>query len=350
MVSIAPPQRWLNRIPASCGKVAAKFRARTSNVSGRRSCAGADPVAGVVDRVVAAPQDPVVGRAPEVVELVAGVGHPLAAAPADRSPRCAGRQRLGHQRVVVDGHEHRDEPPQPAAVRRRPDEHLRGRDHAPARRRGPRRRPPAAAGRSTRDPSKIRPAAALHGPCEAPGELGRVQHHGALGRRPAPRRGTAASGPPPGSRRARGSGPGCRAGAASSANAAQLVDLVGLGRDIERARLLQLAVDPLRPHEGDQRRRGSPAPSRSSTSISSGKCSSPLASPWVSEAAQKPPLRPLAPQPTRSASRTATRRDGIRLEQRDRRPQAGEPAADDRDIHRVPADGRGPARARVARS
>ena len=32
--------------------------------------------------------------------------------------------------------------------------------------------------------------------------------------------------------------------------------------------------------------------------------------PWVSDAAQKPPLRPLAPAPTRSASRTATRSDG----------------------------------------
>ena len=51
-------------------------------------------------------------------------------------------------------------------------------------------------------------------------------------------------------------------------------------------------------------------PSRSSMSISSGKCRSPFARPWVSDAAQKPPLRPLAPQPTRSASRTATRRDG----------------------------------------
>ena len=51
-------------------------------------------------------------------------------------------------------------------------------------------------------------------------------------------------------------------------------------------------------------------PSASSTSSSSGKWRSPLPSPWVSDAAQNPPLRPLAPQPTCSASSTATRREG----------------------------------------
>ena len=55
-----------------------------SNVAGRCVVRGLDRVAGVVDRVVAAPQDPVVGRLPEVVELVARVGHALAAGPADR--------------------------------------------------------------------------------------------------------------------------------------------------------------------------------------------------------------------------------------------------------------------------
>ncbi len=52
------------------------------------------------------------------------------------------------------------------------------------------------------------------------------------------------------------------------------------------------------------------APSASRIPTSSGKCRSPLPSPWVSDAAQNPPLRPLAPQPTRSASRITTRRDG----------------------------------------
>ena len=45
-----------------------------------------DPAAEVVDRVVAAPQDPVVGGEPEVVELVVRVGQALAPRPADRLP------------------------------------------------------------------------------------------------------------------------------------------------------------------------------------------------------------------------------------------------------------------------
>ena len=49
---------------------------------------------------------------------------------------------------------------------------------------------------------------------------------------------------------------------------------------------------------------------RSSTAISSGKRASPLAMPCVSEATKNPPLRPLAPAPTRSASRTTTSRAG----------------------------------------
>ena len=36
----------------------------------------------------------------------------------------------------------------------------------------------------------------------------------------------------------------------------------------------------------------------------------PLARPWVRLASQKPPLRPLAPNATVSASRTTTRNDG----------------------------------------
>jgi hypothetical protein len=51
-------------------------------------------------------------------------------------------------------------------------------------------------------------------------------------------------------------------------------------------------------------------PSRSSNSTSSGKWRSPFARPWVSDAWQKPPLRPDAPNPTDSCSRTTTRRLG----------------------------------------
>jgi hypothetical protein len=39
----------------------------------------------MVDGVVSTPQDPVVGRQSEVVELVVGIGQALASLPADRS-------------------------------------------------------------------------------------------------------------------------------------------------------------------------------------------------------------------------------------------------------------------------
>ena len=72
---------------------------------------------------IAAPQDPVVGGQPEVVELVARVGHALAAAPADRRA-LRRRQRLRHQDVVVDRHEQRHEAAQPARIGGRRDEDL----------------------------------------------------------------------------------------------------------------------------------------------------------------------------------------------------------------------------------
>ena len=55
---------------------------------------GADRPTVAVDRVVAAPQDPVIGGHPVVVELVAAVGDPVPPAPADRrraAPRSAAR-------------------------------------------------------------------------------------------------------------------------------------------------------------------------------------------------------------------------------------------------------------------
>ena len=51
-------------------------------------------------------------------------------------------------------------------------------------------------------------------------------------------------------------------------------------------------------------------PSRSRRSSSSGKWRIPFARPCVSDASQKPPLRPLAPYATVSASRTTTRKAG----------------------------------------
>ena len=74
-----------------------------------------DATAEVVDRVIPTPQDPSVPRRPEVVELVAEVGDPLPPAPADRGSLVGG-QRLGGQRVVVDGHRHQPESAQQRRV------------------------------------------------------------------------------------------------------------------------------------------------------------------------------------------------------------------------------------------
>ena len=59
-------------------------------------------VAEVVDGVVAAPEDPVIGRAPVIVELIASIGHALGFGPADFGELARG-QRLGDEHVVVDG-------------------------------------------------------------------------------------------------------------------------------------------------------------------------------------------------------------------------------------------------------
>ena len=64
----------------------------------------ADAAAEVVDRVVAAPEDPVVVGLAVVVELVGEVGEALAPAPADRVA-LRRRQRLGDEHVVVDRHD-----------------------------------------------------------------------------------------------------------------------------------------------------------------------------------------------------------------------------------------------------
>ncbi len=74
----------------------------------------ADVAAEAVDGLVAAPQDPVVGRQPVVVEPVAGVSDPLAVVPPD-APELLVGQRLGDERVVVDG---RDVAPHRAHERR----------------------------------------------------------------------------------------------------------------------------------------------------------------------------------------------------------------------------------------
>ena len=90
----------------------------------------------------------------------------------------------------------------------------------------------------------------------------------------------------------------------------ELLDLVRLVGDAQPAGLLEVAVDAVRPGERDRRREvGDPLRARGA-SISSGKWRIPLARPWVSDAWQNPPFRPLAPNPTVSCSRTTTRSDG----------------------------------------
>ena len=116
-VSIAPPQRYGKCSPASWGNARKNCASSRSNVAGRASSSGATRLPEVVDGVVAAPQDPVVGGQPEVVELVVGIGQALA----PYQPIAAsllGGQRLRHERVVVDRHEQRRQPPEPAGVGR----------------------------------------------------------------------------------------------------------------------------------------------------------------------------------------------------------------------------------------
>ena len=61
LVSIAPAQRWLNRMPSSCGNVVKKWLARRLERRRPLLVLGAHAPAVVVHRVVAAEQDAVVG-------------------------------------------------------------------------------------------------------------------------------------------------------------------------------------------------------------------------------------------------------------------------------------------------
>ncbi len=132
----------------------------------------ADPPPVRVHRVVAAPQDAVVGREPEVVEPVAGVRQTLAAAPADRG-QLPGCERFGHQRVVVD----RDGVRAHAADEVREDVgaegHLPGADGAV---RGADRQAGAVRTQAERGCVLVEPdAQGEAGALEAPGQAGRVQ-------------------------------------------------------------------------------------------------------------------------------------------------------------------------------
>ena len=286
-------------MPSSAGKVSSRCCASSPWV-GRVAAEPAvvDAVAEAVDGLVAAEQDPAVGREPVVVEAVAAVGDPLPALPADRAA-LLGAQRLGDDHVVVDRrHEPADRArergigaggeqdavgPHPAAGRaqlrvqdRRPLEE----PHAEAQRRAPQARARARPGRP--------------GPRRCAGG----RRRGTWGRRPRPARPRGRAPPRP-SRSAAAAPPPRRA---------------------RRARAARVATEsmPVSCHAASIRWRSrsafSPArfsrPSASSASSSCANRAAPLSSPWVKEASTKPPLRPLAPQPAVSASSSTTSRSG----------------------------------------
>ena len=107
---MTPDQRWVKRVPSSWGKVDGEVAGQGLEGLAAVVVVGLDGSSVVVDRVVAAPQDPPVRGDPVVVELVAGVGEADRRVPADAG-QLLGGQRFGRQDVVVDG----DGPvPQPA--------------------------------------------------------------------------------------------------------------------------------------------------------------------------------------------------------------------------------------------
>ncbi len=136
---------------------------------------GLDAAAPVVRRLVAAPQDPVVGAQPEVVEPVRGVGEALAASPSDRVAPGLG-QRLGHQHVVVDRNGHQ---PQPTQQRR---ERVRGQHGVPGvhgTRVGAHAHPRAVAGEVADRAVLVHAHAEVTaGPAQSPCESGRLHHGG----------------------------------------------------------------------------------------------------------------------------------------------------------------------------
>ena len=328
VVSIAPPQRYVNRMPSSCGNVAAKLAASRSNVAGRRSWLGCDAVAGVVDGVVAAPQDPVVGGQPEVVELVAGVRHAVPVAPPDRRA-LLGVERLGHQDVVVDRHEQRRQAPEPHAVRGGRDDDLVRLDRPAVGERT--MTPPArAAGRSTRLCSNTRTPRSLGRGRQAPAQLGRVDHHAlvAAGRRSRPARAGR------GSRLRRRHGPGSGSSAAPRALLGlvpQLVHLVGLGRTSRVPVSSSSQSMPSSRTNAISPREVAPALGLEPVDLL-GEVEQP-----VRQAVGQPRLAEAAVAAARAPADALGLEDddaepGVRVEQPDRRPQAGEPAADDGDI------------------
>ena len=139
-----------------------------------RIARGADAAAVVVDRVEATPQDPVVGGQPVVVELVPGVGEALPVPPSDAG-QLGGRQRLGHQRVVVHRHEVVPEPAQQRPVAAGAERHP-ARQHGAVPGEDPQPGPALAGHACHRGVLVDAHPGSQAGPAQPPGQPGRVKH------------------------------------------------------------------------------------------------------------------------------------------------------------------------------
>ena len=293
-----------------------------------------EAVARVVDRVVAAPQDAPVLRRPVVVELVARVADALAPAPADRRPLRV-RERLGHEDVVVHGHDVVREPSQQRRVG------VRGQGHAIGARPAPR----ASCGddmRRPRPPARVTGRALEHPHPESRGRPRRRPHASLAGStRATPSRSYARPEVRRASRRV-------RAPAAASSRVDVLPDGRGRRRHappVRRAGAARRRRRARRSGRSRSRCRGRATvlsiasrfswPIRSSVGMSSGQRSMPLAKPCVSEAATKPPLRPVAPSAARAALDEDDVAAGVGLLGQQGGPQAGEPGADDEQVGRA---------------
>ena len=224
--------------------------------------------------------------------------------PADRGPLLR-RERLGDQHVVVDRHH-------VAADRPHQRREAVGREHDAAgahraRRRSARRRPASSAqrrrpacARGSRTPSSDARAR------QAPGQPRRVDDArcrcAARGRR-----GTSASRARAAPPRGRGTPRRSPYARSSSAYVGQLLRLVRRGRDDQVRRSARSGVDA----EPLQRRldaRQVLGPSRSSSSISSGKRARPFGSPWVSDASHETPVAAAAAEADPARPRAPRRR------------------------------------------
>ena len=254
--------------------------------------AAVDPAAEAVDRVVPAPQDPVVAGQPVVVEQVRRRRRRPAGRPSRPTPS-ARRQRL-----ASSARSRRPAPSSAAAGAAatgtrwcRAPPGRRGSRPAGCARAAPRRARPGRSPRCPRRPAPPRPGR----PAAAPRPAARARPS-RWSRAPRARRGTSASRPrraprpgPAGARRDRP--PSARtAWATRSSTSCGAVATVSSPVSSQRQSMSwRRTVSPMPARFS--------APSRSSSASSSGQRSWPLAKPWVRLAEANPPLRPLAWSP-----------------------------------------------------